>query len=148
MTPEKARALREDATPGPWEVEEFDEQYAGCPPTTKFYLGSDDFQNIATAETTERHYDQTRANFALIAAAPELAEIVAGLRYEYAVQVNDREWLRENDEGRFVLTGDPMRAIRHYHPVITAAIAKKASARFGCECRIVRRLVGDAEVTE
>ena len=84
----------------------------------------------------------------LIAAAPDLAAIVANLHYEYAVQVNDREWLRENDEGRFILTGDPMCAIRHYHPVIMAAIAKKASARFGCECRVVRRLVGDAEVIE
>lgn len=148
MTPEKARALREDATPGPWEVEEFEEQYAGCPPTTKFYLGSDNFQNIATAETTERYYDQTRANFALIAAAPGLAELVAGLRYEYMVQANDREWVRENDEGRFVLTGDPMRALRHYHPGVAVAIAKGASARFDCECRVVRRLVGELEVAE
>lgn len=79
---DRLRELAHEHTPGPWEVEEFEEQYAGCPPTTKFYLGSDDFQNIATAETTERHYDQTRANFALIALAPDMARELLRLRDE------------------------------------------------------------------
>lgn len=130
MNPEKARALREDATPGPWRVE----TSSLCECCT--YVAAP-----AAAVCTPDAEDAP-----LIAAAPELAELVAGLRYEYAVQVNDREWLRENDEGRFVLTGDPMRALRHCHPGVAASIAKGASAQFSCECRVVRRLAGDLEV--
>lgn len=70
---DRLRELVDETPPGPWEVEEFEEQYAGCPPVTKFYLGSDDMQNIAVAEATERYYDQTRANFDLIALAPDMA---------------------------------------------------------------------------
>lgn len=128
MTPEKAQQLLDDATPWTWEV-----RYTGI----AFELSDGDTALIGDPDDKSGH---------LIAAAPELAEIVAGLRYEYAVQVNGREWLRNNDEGRFVLTGDPMRALRHYHPGVAAAIAKGASAQFSCECRVVRRLVGEPEV--
>lgn len=78
----------------------------------------------------------------------EALETIANLRYEYAVQISDCEWVRENDEGQFVLTFDPMSALRHCHPRIAAKIAEAASAQFGCECRVVRRLVSDVEVVE
>lgn len=73
---------------------------------------------------------------------------VGQMHYEYMVQANDREWVRENDEGQFVLTFDPMRALRHCHPSIATEIAKAASAKFSCECRVVCRLVGEPEVVE
>lgn len=73
---------------------------------------------------------------------------VGQMHYEYVVQVNDREWVRENDEGQFVLTFDPMRALRHCHPSIVAEIAKAASAKFSCECHVVCCLVGEPEVVE
>lgn len=132
MTPEKARELLEAATPGPW-----------------LCVGEDDeYPRVARVGYMDITNDAENYNARLIAAAPDLAEIVAGLRYEYLFQVNDRGWLRENDEGRFVLTGDPMRALRHYHPGVAAAIAKGASERFGCACRVVRRLVGEPEAVE
>lgn len=82
----------------------------------------------------------------LAARAPGMAEQIGNMHYEYAVQVNDRQWLRENDEGQFTLTFDPMRALRHCHPRIAAEIAKAASAQFSCDCRVVRRLAADWEV--
>ena len=155
MTPEEAKALLEAATPGPWEVEEFEEQYAGCPPTTEFYLGSDDFQNIASAETTERHYDQTRANFALIAAAPDLAETVARLRFMYGVAVempHGIRYLAEDMDGDIWAHSDP-----HFPAVMWFEWDKDAEdvAVFWnkdhpehATARVVRRLVGDPEVVD
>jgi len=134
MTPEKARELLRFAVDGPWE--ERPSEHCDC----CFDVVSEDGVVVIAQ-------DSHNCDAPLIAAAPDLAELVAGLRYEYAVQVNGREWLRENDEGRFVLTGDPMRALRHYHPGVAAAIAKGASVKFSCECRVVRRLVSDPEVT-
>lgn len=141
MTPEKAHKLRERATPGPWERHP-DNPRMLCNLDRKFAVHAELVKNRGLEPDPE-----DVANTELIAAAPDLAELVAGLRYEYAVQVNGREWLRENDEGRFVLTGDPMRALRHYHPGVAASIAKGASAQFSCECRVVRRLVGEPEVS-
>lgn len=146
MTPEEAKQLLDKATPGPWEVEEFEEQHAGCPPTTEFYLGSDDFQNIATAETTERYYDQTRANFALIAAAPALAEIVAGLRYEYAVQVEYTDG--EIEYARSFLTATPSIADAWWTNKPNKGLAAKWRENALCAARVVRRLVGEPEVAE
>lgn len=88
---DRLKALLDETPPGPWEVEEFDEQYAGCPPCTEFYLGSDGFQNIATAETTERYYDQARVNFELIALAPDIARELLRLRRELT-DLRDLMW--------------------------------------------------------
>ena len=101
-----------------------------------------------TPDTERDYFDQIGDCAAFPDELIDALSTVAGLRYEYAVQVNDREWVRENDEGHFVLTGDPMRALRLYHPVIAASIAKGASAQFSCECRVVRRLVFTSEVVE
>ena len=145
MTPEEAQALLDAATPGPWNVEEFEEQYAGCPPTTEFYLGSDDFQNIASAETTERYYDQVRANFALIAAAPALAELVAGLRYEYAVQVTDKDGSVLYAKSYRTLSGDIEEAWWQDEP--NEKLAEKWWSKIpACRVRILRRLIADEEV--
>lgn len=77
---DRLRELRDEATPGPWEVEQFEEQYAGCPPNTKFYLGSDDTQGIAVCEVSDRYYDQAKNNFEFIALAPDMARELLALR--------------------------------------------------------------------
>lgn len=151
MTPEKANRLLDkvkENCPLPWEIgiarSMADDEYQVI-----VYNGNETYDdNLAYAAGYDGEVAIDPDAIDLVAAAPELAEIVAGLRYEYLFQVNDREWVRENDEGRFVLTGDPMRALRHYHPVSAAEIAKEASAQFSCECRVVRRLVGEPEVAE
>lgn len=77
---DRLRELAEKASHGPWEVEEFEEQYTGCPGVTKFYLGSEDMQNIAVGEATDRHYAQAENNFALITLAPDMARELLALR--------------------------------------------------------------------
>lgn len=77
---DRLRELAEKASHGPWEVEEFEEQYTGCPGVTKFYLGSEDMQNIAVGEATDRHYAQAENNFALITLAPDMARELLRLR--------------------------------------------------------------------
>lgn len=76
MTPEEARGLLEAATPGPWDCVGQDEEY---PRVAR--VGYQDITN-----------DATNFNAPLIAAAPELAELVAGLRYEYLVQEDVGYW--------------------------------------------------------
>ena len=79
---DRLRGLVDEASPGPWEVEEFEEQYADCPWVTKFYLGSEDMQSIAVGEATDRYYDQADSNFSLIALAPDMARELLRLRRE------------------------------------------------------------------
>ena len=87
--------------------------------------------------------------------APEMAEYIhrqhvarKDLRPVYAVQVDNRGFLRMDDEGKFALTNDPLRAFQHCHPGVSAQIAETASAKFQCECRVIRRLTTDWEVVE
>ena len=79
---DRLRELADKAPPGPWEVEQFEEQYAGCPEVTKFYLVSEDTQNIAVGEATERYYDQAENNFAFMALAPDMARELLRQRRE------------------------------------------------------------------
>lgn len=89
------------------------------------------------------------AEFApLVEAAPALAELVANMRYEYAVRAPSGEWVRETDEGELALTISHMRALRHYHPLSIEQLCELASDQFNCECRVVRRLATDWEVAE
>lgn len=118
MNPEEARELRDAATPGPWHVHTRDRHIDG-ETETWLYVG----------DTPALPVDHQ-----LMSAAPELAEIVAGLRYEYAVQVKDEEWRtlanawtsREEAKARYDATPG------------------KRTGRV----RIVRRLASDVEVVE
>ena len=74
MTPEEAQGLLDGATPGPWQVR-------GDGPANRQLHVCDCEERAEVAESV------TWENAPLIAAAPALAELVASLRYEYAVQV-------------------------------------------------------------
>lgn len=84
----------------------------------------------------------------LAARAPVMAEQIANMRYEYAVQVKGGWWVGENDAGELVPTTDPMRALRHYHPDVALKLAEEAGKQLGHECCVARRLTTDWEVTE
>lgn len=77
--------------------------------------------------------------------APVMAEQIANMRYEYAVQVKGGWWVGENDAGKLVPTTDPM---RHYHPDVALKLAEEAGKQIGHECCVARRLATDWEVTE
>lgn len=112
IRPEDAQSMLREATPGPWELERIDGFLDVVLPTG----------NGAPEE----------CDLPLIAAAPELAEQIANLRYEYAVELKH---------------GDGWITSRHHTPTIETA--KEIAARYKrTDTRIVRRLVSEPEVVE
>lgn len=111
MTPEQARKLLEGTTPGPWEHE-------GLQP----YIDSENFVIRQVGKPGVRirgaAYGDT-ANIDLIAAAPDMAAMIAGMTAEYAVQVRRSDgwqWSRDEDDFRWQpLTVQIVRADRD-HP--------------------------------
>lgn len=134
MTPEKAKGLRGIASPGPWRADRY------------VYMDGQSVYDQNGYKIAE-HMSGNDAD--LIAAAPELAELVAGLRYEYAVQVQrDGRWkYMSRVVPRWIETplyaewlGDLDEAEKH---------ADHWRAQIDpYNARVVRRLVGDPEVTE
>lgn len=119
MTPEQARKLLEGITPAPWEVESWNKQEVGCPEVTDFWITSHNDKQVAAQETIERHFDETESDFNLIAAAPDMASMIANMISEYAVQVRrsgEWQWSRDEDDFRWQpLTVQMVRADRD-HP--------------------------------
>lgn len=76
----------------------------------------------------------TPGDFALVEAAPELAEQIASMHYEYAVQVLDEQWRTLSD----AWTSEEAARSRYN------ATPGKNTGRV----RIVRRLAADPEVVE
>lgn len=138
MNPEEARKLLEAATPGPW-----------------LCVGEDDeYPRVARVGYMDITNDAEHYNARLITAAPDLAELVAGLRYEYAAQVRRgpaSPWLyitrngcfsrRESISGWYTHRAVCATAIRYalrHNDVDTEIV----------ESRVVRRLVSEPEVAE
>ena len=116
MTPEKARELLDNATPGPWVCVGAEEQY---PRVSR--------EGYACITNDAENY-----NAPLIAAAPELAENIATMYYEYLVQVE-----------RFgVWVGEE----RSFWGPYSMAASRLAHAKG--PARTVRRLVSKPEVIE
>ena len=135
MTPEHVYELLENATPGPWEARATYSNGTPRQDTSRQMRAGDQYLGIMHAPDAD-----------LAAAAPDLARLVAGMRYEYTVRVGGSHWLREGDDGKLVLTIDPTRALRHYQQRIMEALAAAAAVKFEQQCRVVRRLVTDEEV--
>ena len=91
MTPEEARELLDGTSPGLWEVEAQTYQEAGCPEATEFWITDRYDYQVAEQEVTERHREKTENDFNLIAAAPRMAAMIAGMTTEYSVQLADGE---------------------------------------------------------
>lgn len=137
IRPEDAQSMLREATPGPWQARG-DGPSAGHP---HFYICTCEDR----AHVAENVYYR---NARLLTYAPDLAEVVANLRYEYAVQVKGGWWVGENDAGELVPTTDPMRALRHYHPDVASRLAAEAGKQLGHECCVASRLATDWEVEE
>lgn len=91
MTPEEARKLLDGITPAPWEVGSWNKQEVDCPEVTEFWITGHNNIEVAVQETIERHRDETESDFSLMAAAPDMAAIIAGMTTEYAVQIPNGE---------------------------------------------------------
>lgn len=81
ITPDQARALLDGATPGPWDVHTDPDD----PDGTFIY---DDTGNMCIA-VEPAGSDYREADLALAAAAPDLAQTIAGMRWEWAVEVQE-----------------------------------------------------------
>ena len=133
MTPDKARELLENAAPGRWEYKDY---------TVYTNAGRD----VLTIPDGVYGMIQEQDG-PLVAAARDLAELVAGLRYEYAVQVpvnGHWEYTKDDQYGPEVLR-NPRDATWY-----SSRHAAKTWADLwddGEESpRIVRRLVSEEEV--
>lgn len=149
MTPEKAQELLEAATPGPWERHP-DKPRALCNLERKFAVHMELVKDRGLEPDPE-----DVANTELIAAAPELAETVAGLRFMYGVAVempHGTGYLAEDMDGDIWVHSDP-----HFPAVMWFEWDRDAEdvAYFWnkdhpehATARVVRHLVGDPEVAE
>lgn len=129
MTPEHARELLDGRTPSPWWWCETD-----YPEVTVYH---EKYGIIA------KSVDIEEAD--LICTAPDLAELVAGMHYEYAVQVGDEDgdWVGIDDKG--LPTYDYGKIT--WHKSRRAAMQSLNDLPFpAMQSRIVRRLVTDEEV--
>lgn len=131
MTPQEAQKLLDAATPGPWGVE------SGV-------AGAAVYSKVGVV------CDGTGVDDApLIASAPALAQLVAGLRYEYAVQDQfDKSLIRGDDDDGICEVLDPEDATWSTDRDERAKVADWLNERFPHSpgWHIVRRLVTDVEV--
>ena len=81
-TSSELREMLDEATPGPWGFDQLDQQWAGCPPSTEFWVYGESPRDIAAVEVIAEYHGQTERNFTLISLAPQLAEEVIRLREE------------------------------------------------------------------
>ena len=81
-TNRELQEMLDEATPGPWGFDQLDQQWAGCPPSTEFWVYGESPRDIAAVEVIAEYHGQTERNFTLISLAPQLAEEVIRLREE------------------------------------------------------------------
>lgn len=131
ITPQQAQELLDGTVPGPWLCEKDGDEH-------EFVIGTEDF-GIITEVNRE-------SDGRLIAAAPALAELVANMRYEYAVQVEERPgvWRYLHSSGES--TGFSIAACWCKNFEMAPYPLAKYRHRETTPSRIVRRLVSDVEV--
>lgn len=145
MTPEEARELLKGTTPGPW---------GWCRNYRDEDGHEDDFMSLGNTEKTAirtgdssghwSYVDGSPSDLALCAAAPLLAETIAGMQAEYAVQVSSSgEWYYLNEHGDWTII--PHFARWFWSPQDAHVLIPYAQRE---KFRIVRRYVTDSEVTE
>lgn len=104
MTPEEARKLLDGITPAPWKVEILSyEQPPYLGEFVEFWVTAHNNKELVNVyDIPEGHANEIGRNFTLMAAAPDMAAIIAGMRAEYAVQVRrSGGWQYSRDEDDF-----------------------------------------------
>ncbi|WP_049171459.1 hypothetical protein [Corynebacterium sp. 239_CJEI] len=97
MTPEEARQLLEGTTPGPWgfDTQTYEEP---CYPelVVDFQVTTHNGNQVAEQTDFDSDAYESGRNFNLMAAAPDMAAMIAGMTAEYAIQgkaSNSDEWI-------------------------------------------------------
>lgn len=140
MTPDKARELLENATAGPWEYKDYTVYMNAC-------------RDVLTIPDGVYGVIQEQDG-PLVAAAPDLAELVAGMHYEYAAQVehDGRKKTVTDSDGGLWLCGHINSEMQHWHRDRKDAQEyadcwdSHYSKSTGATARVVRRLVSEEEV--
>ena len=104
MTPEEARKLLDGITPAPWKAEILSyEQPPYLGEFVEFWVTAHNNKELVNVyDIPEWHANEIGRNFTLMAAAPDMAAIIAGMRAEYAVQVRrSGGWQYSRDEDDF-----------------------------------------------
>ena len=131
ISPERARELREGAQPGPWVY-------------NRPIVETNGGRGLLTAADPEYGVID-EGDGPLVAAAPELAETIAGMHWEYAMQGLDDYgvWRFSDFTGRLLFAHETDRTSWYREP-----ITQKHIERIKPGWRIVRRMVTDPEVVE
>lgn len=91
MTPEEARKLLDGITPGPWEVEVRSyEEDCYADDAIYFWVTDHNGNEVAEWRTLEPYAREIGGNCTLMAAAPDMAAMIAGMRTEYRMEVCDQ----------------------------------------------------------
>lgn len=137
MTPEQARELLDGAQPGPWKAVDEDDNGKKRPDTSRL-MRSASGEYLGIMHGQDAH---------LAAAAPDLAETIAEMHWEYAVQAMDEDgkWLGIDKNG----------LATHAHGFVVWHISQRDARESLLDLveqeaptRIVRRMVTDPEVVE
>lgn len=92
MTPEEARQLLEGTTPGPWEAESLTYDEPAYPePIVELQVTAHNGNQVAARSDFDSDAYEPSLNFDLIAAAPDMAAMIASMTTEYSVQLADGE---------------------------------------------------------
>lgn len=146
VSPEWAQKLLQDTTPERWQ---FRQDVADLPD------GTQEIGHIVHADGTplfecwDGVIDTHPGNLPLAAAAPELAQLVAGMRYEYAVQVSSdggETWRFAHGATKAIF--DPIKPCWWFRTEEEAQDFAKFRTTKRSSARVVRRLVTDVEVVE
>lgn len=139
ISPERARELLDTANPGPWEVmKEYTDGEPRPYDSHRICTESGVYMGIMHGQ------DAT-----LTAAAPDLAETIAGMHWEYGVQVsNDGGESWRFAHGGTKTTLDPINPCWWFRTEEEAQDFAKFRAPKRGHARVVRRLVTDPEVVE
>ena len=139
ITPDHARYLLAGATPGPW-VKRRDQDGDPLPVVVSTPRG--ERHHIMTAEPAAAP-ERQQADTALIAAAPDLAQTIAGMTEEWGVEADGNSLFPVNEE--FHPSGEYFTECRADAEGVRDRMAKLNPH---VHYRIVRRLVGPVEVVE
>lgn len=133
MTPEEARQLLDGTTPGPWgfDTQTYEEP---CYPelVVDFQVTTHNGNQVAEQTDFDSDAYESGRNFNLMAAAPDMASMIANMTTEYAVQVRhsgEWQWSREEDDFRWQpLTVQMVRADRDHPHEETRIVCRYVTA--------------------
>lgn len=93
MTPEEARKLLDGITPAPWKAEILSyEQPPYLGEFVEFWVTAHNNKELVNVyDIPEWHANEIGRNFTLMAAAPDMAAMIANMTTEYSVQLADGE---------------------------------------------------------